>query len=310
MKRIYFFTIPQRQTPNRSTIFYHYFLKCCMTTSRFSFSRFAASVSGFLLASVVCTSVQNVYAQQIVPQSLQHLKSTQKQHHVSKLQFHATRGEGVGCEGLGICRATSQNSNDDLSKTVRSERSFTAEGRFNVQQGQLNFVLTNIDCKEMSIADIPSFPFDFDTELPREAARNLGFSGVKVYKSRYVALTQGVFPVHAKFSVGLATQTLPASYNTKGTSHRVGVTFEILQAMDVQVIITNADGEHVASLMNTTRLDGSENVQTLLWNGADTNGQPVRAGLYNVEVRCRVVNGGLSFGESVQVFLSPTLAMK
>ena len=270
-----------------------------------SLVRSVAFSCGIAIAGTSFLVAQQSSETGIKPQSPKHLKQYLQQQTV---MFLGNQGEGANCPGLGMCRGTIIENPQALSKISRPTRSVLASGRFHVKDGNLQFILTNLASEEsMSLNDVASFPIDYDTELPRDVARNLGFSGVKVYKSRYNATIPGVFPVHAKYSVGLAANVESSVATPKGMEYRVAASFEVLQAMNVSVVITNSSGERVATLFSETSVEGNENPYTLQWNGKNNNGKTVAAGAYNIEVRCTVKESGLSFAETVQVLLSPAI---
>lgn len=193
--------------------------------------------------------------------------------------------------------------NESVSSHLRTERSLAAEGRFTMQDGKLFFILTNLTSPNngVSLADIKSFPIDFDTELPRDIARGLGFANVKVFKSRYAATAQGVYEMQAKFSTGLNASVVPAP---RGERH-ASVSFDVLRQMNVSVVVLDANGKRVATLLENKTIEGSETAQMLSWNGKNDAGKNVASGEYRVEVRCILTDSGASFAESVPVILAP-----
>ena len=214
-------------------------------------------------------------------------------------------GRGVGgsdCVGVDMCKGTMLRENENLNTYMRSDRALAVDGRFTMQDGKLYFILTNvISASNMSLADIKSFPVDFDTELPREIANGLGFSNVRVFKSRYAATAQGMFEVQAKFSTGLNASVVPAP---RGERH-ASVSFEVFRQMNVSVVVLDANGKKVATLLENTTIEGSETAQMLSWNGKNDAGKNVASGEYRVEVRCVLTDSGASFAESVPVILAP-----
>jgi hypothetical protein len=218
--------------------------------------------------------------------------------------FVGGQGENIDCSGAGMCKGMMLRENESLNSYMKSDRALAAEGRFTMQDGKLYFILTNLTSKSnVSLADIKSLPIDFDTELPREIANGLGFSNVRVFKSRYAATAQGMFEVQAKLSVGLAATPAPKAA-AHGERH-ASVSFEVLRQMNVSVIVLDANGKKVATLMENTTLEGSETPQMLSWNGMNDAGKRVASGEYRVEVRCVLTDSGASFAESVPVILAP-----
>lgn len=217
--------------------------------------------------------------------------------------FVGGQGEGGSlCEGIGMCRGTMLRENENVQTHLRVERSIAAEGRFTMQDGKLLFILDNVTSKNgASLTDITSLPIDRDAELPREVAREMGFASVVVFKDRYRASVQGVFPVQAKFSTGLNAASIAAP---RGERH-ASVSFEVLRRMNVSVVIMDASGTKVATLMNNTTIEGSETTQMLSWNGKNDAGKSVTSGEYRVEIRCVLPESGASFAESVPVILAP-----
>jgi hypothetical protein len=217
--------------------------------------------------------------------------------------FLGGQGEGgTYCEGVGMCRGTMMRSNDNLQAHLRTERALAAEGRFTMQDGKLLFILTNVSSANgASLTDITSLPIDRDAELPREVAREMGFTSVVVYKDRYRASMQGVFPVQAKFSTGLNAAAVPAP---RGERH-ASVSFEVLRQMNVSAIILDANGNKVATLLNNAAIAGSETPQTLAWNGKNDAGKRMASGEYRVEIRCTLPESGTTFGETATFILAP-----
>lgn len=217
--------------------------------------------------------------------------------------FAGVRGDGgVDCEGLSMCKGLMLRENENLTPYMKSDRALAAEGRFTMQDGKLFFILTNLTSKSnVSLSDIKSFPVDFDTELPREIANGLGFSNVRVFKSRYAATAQGMFEVQAKFSTGLNASVTPAPRGER----RASVSFEVLRQMNVSVVVLDANGKKVATLLENKTIEGSETAQMLSWNGKNDAGKNVASGEYRVEVRCVLTDSGASFAESVPVILAP-----
>jgi hypothetical protein len=217
--------------------------------------------------------------------------------------FLGTKGDGGSpCEGTGMCRGTMLRENESLASFPRTEKSVTAEGRFTMQDGKLHFILTHISSANgANLTNISSFPFDRHTELPRDMARSLGFTSVTVIKSRYSASMEGIFPVQAKFSVGLNAASVPAP---RGERH-ASVSFEVLRQMNVSVVVLDANGKKVATLLENKTIEGSETAHMLSWNGKNDAGKNVASGEYRVEVRCVLTDSGASFAESVPVILAP-----
>ncbi len=217
--------------------------------------------------------------------------------------FVGGQGEGgLPCEGPGMCKGMMLRDNESLASYMKAEKALAAEGRFTMQDGKLYFILTNIKSKSsVSLADIKSLPVDFDTELPREIANGLGFSNVRVFKSRYAATAQGMFEVQAKFSTGLNAASVPAPRGER----RASVSFEVLRQMNVSVVVLDANGKKVATLLENKTIEGSETAQMLSWNGKNDAGKNVASGEYRVEVRCVLTDSGASFAESVPVILAP-----
>ncbi len=216
--------------------------------------------------------------------------------------FVGGNGETIDCDGIGMCKGMMLRDNESLNSYMKADRALAAEGRFTMQDGKLYFILTNIKSKSnVSLADIKSLPVDFDTELPREIANGLGFSNVRVFKSRYAATAQGMFEVQAKFSTGLNASVAPAPRGER----RASVSFEVLRQMNVSVVVLDAKGKKVATLMENTTIEGSETAQMLAWNGKNDAGKNVASGEYRVEVRCVLTDSGASFAESVPVILAP-----
>ena len=214
-------------------------------------------------------------------------------------------GQGDGgqpCAGFGMCRGTMLNENESAASSSRDERSVIAQGRFSLQNGKLHFILTHVAASNgTNITNINSFPFDHDTELPRDMARSLGFASVRVFKSRYPASMEGVFPVQAKFSTGLNAAAVPAP---RGERH-ASVSFEVLRQMNVSVFVLDAQGNRVATLLNNATIEGSETTQQLVWNGKNDAGKRMASGVYRVEVRSVLPESGTSFGEVVPFILAP-----
>jgi len=219
--------------------------------------------------------------------------------------FVGGNGEGgYPCEGSGMCKGMMLRDNESLASYMKADKALAAEGRFTMQDGKLYFILTNLTSKSnVSLSDIKSLPVDFDTELPREIANSLGFANVKVFKSRYAATAQGMFEVQAKLSVGLAATPAPKAA-VRGERH-ASVSFEVLRQMNVSVVVLDANGKKVATLMENTTIEGSETAQMLSWNGKNDAGKNVASGEYRVEVRCVLIDSGASFAESVPVILAP-----
>ncbi|MBD1209627.1 MAG: hypothetical protein H9535_14430 [Ignavibacteria bacterium] len=216
--------------------------------------------------------------------------------------FVGGRGTGGDCLGADMCKGMMLRENESLNKYMKADRALAVDGRFTMQDGKLYFILTNvISASNMSLADIKSFPVDFDTELPREIANGLGFSNVRVFKSRYAATAQGMFEVQAKFSTGLNASVVPAP---RGERH-ASVSFEVFRQMNVSVVVLDANGKKVATLLENTTIEGSETAQMLSWNGKNDAGKNVASGEYRVEVRCVLTDSGASFAESVPVILAP-----
>lgn len=209
---------------------------------------------------------------------------------------------GYPCNGPGMCKGTMLRDNESLNSYMKADKALAAEGRFTMQDGKLYFILTNLTSKSnVSLADIKSLPIDFDTELPREIANGLGFSNVRVFKSRYAATAQGMFEVQAKFSTGLNASVTPAPRGER----RASVSFEVLRQMNVSVVVLDANGKKVATLLENKTIEGSETAQMLSWNGKNDAGKNVASGEYRVEVRCVLTDSGASFAESVPVILAP-----
>lgn len=201
-----------------------------------------------------------------------------------------------------MCKGTMLRDNESLNSYMKADKALAAEGRFTMQDGKLYFILTNLTSKSnVSLADIKSLPIDFDTELPREIANGLGFSNVRVFKSRYAATAQGMFEVQAKFSTGLNASVTPAPRGER----RASVSFEVLRQMNVSVVVLDANGKKVATLLENKTIEGSETAQMLSWNGKNDAGKNVASGEYRVEVRCVLTDSGASFAESVPVILAP-----
>ena len=109
------------------------------------------------------------------------------------------------------------------------------------------------------------------------------------------------FEVQAKYSVGLNAAATPAP---RGERH-ASVSFEALRQMNVSVVVMDAKGKKVATLMNNETIEGSETPQTLSWNGMNDAGQRVASGEYRVEIRCVLTDSGASFAEAVPFILAP-----
>ncbi len=217
--------------------------------------------------------------------------------------FLGTKGDGGSpCDGIGMCRGAMLNENESATASSRDERSVLAQGRFSLQNGKLNFILTHVAASNgTNITNINSFPFDHDTELPRDMARSLGFASVRVFKSRYPASMEGVFPVQAKFSNGLNAASVAAP---RGERH-ASVSFEVLRQMNVSVFVLDAQGNRVATLLNNVTIEGSETAQNLVWNGKNDAGKRMASGAYRVEVRSVLPESGASFAENVAFVLAP-----
>ena len=251
--------------------------------------------------SVSLTSLIAVFISFATLQAQQPLKINLKPKTVT---FVGGQGEGgPGCLGIGMCRGTMLRQNESVQAHLRTERALAAEGRFTMQDGKLLFILTNVASSSngASLTDITSLPIDRDAELPREVARELGFASVVVFKDRYRASMQGVFPVQAKFSTGLNAAAVPAP---RGERH-ASVSFEVLRQMNVSVIIFDANGKKVATLMENTTIEGSETAQHLVWNGKNDAGKRMASGVYRVEVRSVLPESGASFAENVPFILAP-----
>lgn len=217
--------------------------------------------------------------------------------------FAGAQGDGGSpCAGYGMCRGVMLNENESIASYKNYGHSLTAEGRFAMQDGKLQFILTHVDASNgTNITNVRSFPFDRDAELPRNIARSLGFAGVRVMKGRYTASMEGTFPVLAAFSTGLNAASVAAP---RGERH-ASVSFEVLRQMNVSVFILDAQGNKVATLLNNTTIEGSETVQTLSWNGKNDAGKRMVSGNYRVEIRAVLPDSGASFGEVVPFILAP-----
>ncbi|MCU0428167.1 MAG: hypothetical protein MUF71_21350, partial [Candidatus Kapabacteria bacterium] len=187
-------------------------------------------------------------------------------------------GEGGSpCTGFGMCRGVMLGENETILSHQKTENFLSAEGRFAMQDGKLQFILTHVAATNgTNITNVRSFPFDRDAELPRNIARSLGFAGVRVFKGRYAASMEGIFPVFAKFSTGLNAAAVPAP---RGERH-ASVSFEVLRQMNVSAIILDANGNKVATLLNNAAIAGSETPQTLAWNGKNDAGKRMASGEY------------------------------
>jgi hypothetical protein len=248
-----------------------------------------------VLSALVLSTTLSVSAQ-TRQQSLKISKS-------NTVTFIGGQGEGgAGCPGLGMCRGTMLRENESVQAHLRTERSIAAEGRFTMQDGKLLFILTNVASPNgASLTDVTALPIDKDAELPRAVAREMGFASVVVFKDRYRASMQGVFPVQARFSNGLNAASVAAP---RGERH-ASVSFEVLRQMNVSVFVLDAQGNRVATLLNNVTIEGSETAQNLVWNGKNDAGKRMASGAYRVEVRSVLPESGASFAENVAFVLAP-----
>lgn len=263
-------------------------------------SRFTFGHRGFISASLV-SLVTLVFGitQPLQSQSL--IKINLKPRTVT---FIGPNGDGGSpCEGIGMCRGGSMlRENESPSSYSHIDKPITAEGRFTLQDGKIYFILTHVKSSNgANLTNITSFPFDTETELPRDIARGFGFASVRIVKGRYPASMESVFPVQAKFSTGLNAASIAAP---RGERH-ASISFEALRQMNVTVLVFDTKGKKVATLMENATVEGSETPQTIAWNGKNDAGKSVASGEYRVEVRCVLTDSGASFAETVPFILAP-----
>jgi hypothetical protein len=217
----------------------------------------------------------------------------------------AHRGDGgVECPGPGMCRGVAPmqaeassalasaklSSKRALRSSVRelAPRTASIEGSLRYSQGQIFFALSRVTSHPQDPAvypeDVHHLPISEESVLDAESSRALGFSRVAIQSNRYTPITPGVFPLHARYSMGLAV-------NAASKPSSVKVHFEVLRAATVRVYVFNAQGEAVATLHDKTYNGAVGHPIEVVWDGKSATGA-VSSGTYYVELRASLAGGG------------------
>lgn len=210
----------------------------------------------------------------------------------SIMRFQAAQGlNGNPCVESGVCKI--MNHSTAKGRAVAAYNPIVT-GTLSLERGNLVFAPSAIACTvPLTLRDVKRLTFPEDMRLDAEIARSIGFSGIKIHHGVYPVDADGIATIRAEYSFAVQATAVE-----RGTKARIR--FEILREASVSVLISNAQGERVATLLNNVTMKGENTVREYTWDAMSTL-MGNRAGAYTVEVRVQLPEGG-SFAESVPLF--------
>jgi hypothetical protein len=267
------------------------------------------AASFFILMAVLLPQISapTVVAQALPPQLAANATTAVNAPSTAAVQARllAYRGDGgVQCPGIGMCRGVAPmqaeassalasaklSSKRALRSSVRelAPRTASIEGSLRYSQGQIFFALSRVTSHPQDPAvypeDVHHLPISEESVLDAESSRALGFSRVTIQSNRYTPITPGVFPLHARYSMGLAV-------NAASKPSSVKVQFEVLRAATVRVYVFNAQGEAIATLHDKAYNGAVGHPIEVMWDGKSATGA-LNSGTYYVELRASLAGGG------------------
>jgi hypothetical protein len=216
----------------------------------------------------------------------------------SLMRFQASPGnEGNPCSGNGLCKVFTHST--AKGRAIASSNPIVT-GTLSLERGRLVFAPSAIACTvPLTLHDVKRLTFPEDMRIDAEIARSIGFSGIKIHHGVYPVDADGIATIRAEYSFGVQAAAVE-----NGTKARIR--FELLRDASVSILVSNAQGERVAMVLDNVAMKGASTVREYTWDAMAAlmgNG----AGTYTVEVRVQLPEGG-SFAESAPLFFPTALA--
>jgi hypothetical protein len=212
----------------------------------------------------------------------------------TEIDFTGTHGMASRvCSGSGICewgRMSQPTTTEPTKSKPLGDKEVRVKARLQMSGGRLMLSLGSLASREaLSVTDVTSLPLSYDSPVPTNVARNLGFSSITLQRGTYNAFAPGVFPLLAQFSFGLTVAPNPTSFPAR-------IRFEALQGLAASVAIYDQRGNLVSTLAKEDR-HRQGTTPEYLWNGSTREGGTAPRGTYIVELRVQLPGGG-SFAET------------
>ena len=165
------------------------------------------------------------------------------------MRFQAAQGlNGNPCVESGFCKI--------LTHSTAKGRAVAAynpivTGTLSLERGSLVFAPSAIACTvPLTLRDVKRLTFPEDMRIDAEIARSIGFSGIKIHNGIYPVDADGIATIRAEYSFGVQAAAVE-----NGTKARIR--FELLRDASVSILISNAQGERVATLLDNVAMRGA-----------------------------------------------------